>query len=259
MTNATPVIPVRDFLTDNDPNPIEIVNAESGHPVVFVCEHAGKAIPERLGNLGIQQEELNTHIGWDIGAEAVTRKMATAMGAPAIFQRYSRLVIDCNRPPNAADSIPAISDKTVIPVNANLTAPDRAARTQAIFDPYQSKVSDYLSSNQRCLALSIHSFNHTLGGVERPWDIGFLYRKDTTTSKKLAVIIQDIWPDLLIGMNQPYQIDDAADWFVPMQGEAHGIAHSLIEIRNDHIATPDGQARWAKILTTAISHLLEDL
>lgn len=247
------------LLTADDPPAVDIVNADSDHPIVFVCEHAGQAIPARLGDLGISKAALDQHIGWDIGAEAVTRHLAEAFGAPAVFQRYSRLVIDCNRPPQAQDSIPSISDTIVIPANSEVSLQDRAARIHEIFDPFQAAVSARLSMAPRRATLSIHSYNKVLGGVVRPWDIGFLYRKDIRTSELLAASLQVERPELVIGMNQPYQIDDASDWFVPRHGEARGIAHSLIEIRNDHIATPEGQARWADILTIAISRLLKDL
>lgn len=103
------------LLTGRDPNPVEIVNADSRSPVVLFCEHAGQAIPERLAGLGISRQDLDAHIGWDIGAEAVARHMAQILGAPLVIQRYSRLVIDCNRPPQAPDAMPEISDGVAVP------------------------------------------------------------------------------------------------------------------------------------------------
>lgn len=89
------------LLGPRDPAPVELLNSASRHPVLLVCEHAGQQIPERLSGLGLSRTDLDRHIGWDIGAAAVTRKLAHAMGAPAVLQAYSRLVIDCNRPPEA--------------------------------------------------------------------------------------------------------------------------------------------------------------
>jgi len=246
------------LLGPDDPAPVEVVNADSTHPVLLVCEHAGQAIPKRLGDLGISTEALDSHIGWDIGAEGLTRRIAHILGVPAVLQRYSRLVIDCNRPTGAPDAIPEISDGISIPGNSLLDEQSRNARVQEIFDPFQDVVSRYLSSPSCCATFSIHSFTRSMSGVRRPWDIGFLYRRDTCTSQLLEKFVNDARPDLKIGMNQPYQIDDVSDWFVPNHGEASGLSHSLIEIRNDHIETPEGQARWAEILVGAFDHLFKE-
>ncbi|MBS9718765.1 N-formylglutamate amidohydrolase [Pseudohalocynthiibacter aestuariivivens] len=247
------------LLGPDDPAPVEVVNAEATHPVLLVCEHAGQALPKRLGDLGISTEALDSHIGWDIGAEGVTRRIAHILGAPAVLQRYSRLVIDCNRPTGAPDAIPEISDGISIPGNSLLDAQSRNARVQEIFDPFQDVVSKQLSSFPRRATFSIHSFTRSMSGVNRPWDIGFLYRRDTRTSECLAKFVADARPELKIGMNQPYQIDDVSDWFVPNHGEACGLSHSLIEIRNDHIETSEGQAFWAEILSDAFDRLLKEI
>ncbi len=252
-------IPGRPLLIGSDPAPFEIVNAKSDHPVVLVCEHAGQAIPAQLDDLGISKVQLDRHIGWDIGASAVTKYMADFLGAPAVLQRYSRLVIDCNRPTNAADAMPIVSDAVPIPGNACLDVEARAARVSEIFDPFQEAVASCFALSPRRATFSIHSFTPALGGIERPWDIGFLYRKDTRTSEYLASCIAGAHPELKIGMNQPYQIDDASDWFVPNHGEARGLPHSLIEIRNDHIAFATGQMHWASLLSDVIHRLLKEL
>jgi predicted N-formylglutamate amidohydrolase len=247
------------LLSEADPSPVEILNEHSDHPLLLVCEHAGQAIPSRLGDLGISRISLDSHIGWDIGAEAVTRAMAKATGATAVIQRYSRLVIDCNRPPNAPDAMPMISDGVKIPGNQIIDAMARKARRREIFDPFHDAVDICIGQNQRSIALSIHSFTPSLDGVDRQWELGFLFRNDRETSHHLREFVSDFCPNLTIGMNEPYQIDDASDWFVPRHGEARGISHSLIEIRNDLIQKPEGQAQWAKTLVTVVNRYLKEI
>jgi len=245
-----------DLLGPGDPDPVDEVNPQGSAPVLLVCEHAGQTVPAALGDLGITCADLDRHIGWDIGAGAVTGLLAGALDAPAMLQRYSRLVIDCNRPPDAPDAMPEQSDKVVIPGNAALSAQMREARVRAIFDPFHAGIGHRLDTGRFRAALSIHSFTPVFDGVQRPWDIGLLYRHDTDTSERLRAHFQRRYPELNVGMNQPYQVDDMSDWFVPRHGEARGIPHSLIEIRNDHISTPAGQQRWSEILSGAIRHLL---
>ena len=247
------------LLTDRDLAPVTLLNEASTHPVLLVCEHAGQGIPESLLGLGLKPGDLDRHIGWDIGAAAVTRRLAHMSGAPAVMQNFSRLVIDCNRPPEATDAMPTISDQTTVPGNWALSEDDRAARVREIFTPYQSAVSAALSHPARRLVISIHSFTPILAGVVRHWDVAFLYRGDAQSPAHLrqSLLLQD--PTLTIGMNEPYQIEDASDWFVPRHGEASGLPHSLIEIRNDLISENEGQDRWAALLNHATKSVLEGI
>lgn len=242
-----------------DPPPVEVINEASDHPLLLVCEHAGKAIPQALNDLGIAENDRDSHVCWDIGAKAVTRNIAETLGAPAVLQPYSRLVIDCNRPPDAVDAMPAGNHGVLVPGNRGLKDTERAMRVFEIFEPFQSTVTHYLAQPSRRIVLSIHSFTPSLAGHFRPWHIGFLFRRDTRTSTDLARFIAEAQPEMTIGMNQPYQIDDASDWFVPHHGESSGLPHSLIEIRNDLIGDATGQKTWADILTRAINRYLKEV
>lgn len=257
--NVLSNIPTHRLLSNGDPSPVGFINKDSDHPLLLICEHAGQTIPEKLDALGLNQHDLDNHIGWDIGAEAVTRIMAKALGAPAVLQRYSRLVIDCNRPPEAPDAIPVISDGVEVPGNMKLDPLARNARITEIFEPFHAAVSNLFGEHPRRIVLSIHSFTGSMNGALRPWDIGFLFRQDTETSQHLRRFISEAHPNLNIGVNQPYQIDDASDWFVPHHGEARGIPHSLIEIRNDQIRTAEGQVQWADILVNAANRYLKEV
>ena len=247
------------LLGAQDPSPAEVVNEASDHPLLLVCEHAGNTVPQALNGLGIAGKDRDSHVCWDIGAEAVTRIVAEALGAPAVLQPYSRLVIDCNRPPDAPDAMPEVNHGVRVPGNRNLSGADRAARIAEVFDPFQATVAHYLGRQPRQIVLSIHSFTPLLAGAPRPWHIGFLFRRDAQTSTHLARFIADAQPELTIGMNQPYQIDDASDWFVPQHGEASNLPHSLIEIRNDLIRDAQGQQTWADALSAAINRYLKEV
>lgn len=247
------------LLCGNDPAPFEIVNRDSAFPVVLVCEHAGRTIPAGLGYLGVDGCALRSHIAWDIGAAAVARAAAADLGAPLILQPYSRLVIDCNRPIEAADSIPAVSDGIVIPGNVNLSAAEREARVDSVFTPFHDAITDRLDAVPRKAALAIHSFTPVLDGLERKLDIGFLFRNHAATSERLARALSERRADIRIGFNEPYTVTDHSDWFVPVHGERRGLRHSLIEIRNDHLRTQADCARWASALADSIRALLPAL
>ena len=249
--------PLSVLLSVNDPAPVEWFNADSAAPVLLVCEHAGRAVPEALAGLGLPEGAIDDHIGWDIGALAVARRVAERLGAPLIAQRYSRLVIDCNRPPLSPGAIPEISDNQRVPGNTSISNEQRMARVRDVFEPFAAAVVDGFSMAPRKLAISIHSFTRALRGKEeRPWHAGFLARQELDTSSRFIDHIAQTAPHLVLALNEPYQVEDETDWFIPTQCEARHIRHSLVEIRNDLIRTSEGQDLWAGYLTDAIHSIL---
>lgn len=247
------------LLTDDDPAPVEQINADSGAPLVLLCEHAGQAFPSKLGKLGLSNDVINSHRGWDIGAEQLARRIAATLNAPLILQRYSRLVVDCNRPPKSKSFIIDCSDGAIVPGNNGLSAADRAARTAAIFQPMERGLQDSFNASPRRAAFSIHSFTPRMNGQSRPWHAGFLSRSDLRTATSLRDYIKAVAPGLSLAINEPYQIESDGDWFIPAHAEQRGLAHALIEVRNDELLTEQGIARWSDLLSRAITHVLEQI
>lgn len=246
------------LLEPEDPAPVFRRDGQRDAGLVLVCEHAGQAVPASLGTLGLRPGDLDRHVGWDIGAAAVTRAIADRLDVPAVFQAYSRLVIDCNRPPKAHDAVPETSHGIAVPGNVGLTAYAHWQRVAEIFLPFHAAV-DTLLDDPRCrVAVSVHSYERHLAGTDRPWDIGLLFRRDRKTAARLEVALRDRRPDLSIGMNAPYTIDDESDFFVPHHGEARGLAHVLIEIRNDHIRSAEGCDAWGGLLADCLTDLLAE-
>jgi len=214
-------------------------------------------MPLKLHNLGLTDSQLHEHTAYDIGAEATARHLASRLDIPLLIQRYSRLLIDCNRPPTAADAMPAVIHGTTVPGNKDLSENERKLRVDEVFTPYDAAVGHLLDTPQCRWAFSIHSFTPRLNGQQRPWDIGFLFRKDQDTSARLAEYFNSRHPSINVGLNQPYTVDDESDWFVPQHAERLGLQHSLIEIRNDHISSSEGQQFWATLLADAIDATLD--
>ena len=246
------LMPDRRLLSPNDAAPVEILRAAAESDILLVCEHAGQATPAALGTLGLSPDDFNSHIGWDIGAEAVARRMSDRLGAPLILQRYSRLLIDCNRPPGSDGSIPKMTGGVYVPGNGGLSPDDAEARKREIFEPYDAAVATTVRKHRFRAIFSIHSFTPYYQGETRPWDLGVLSRRDTVTAQALADAVSQADPDLCIALNQPYQIDDETDWLIPRHAEANGLTHALIEICNARISDAARQDRWAGLLSDAI-------
>src|SRR5215468_8386738 len=109
------------LLGATDVAPVFEHNADGRSPFLFTSDHYGRLIPKVLGDLGLPESELVRHVAWDIGIAGVAARLAQLLDAHLIAQRYSRLVIDCNRPPHLASSIPRLSDATTISGNEGIS------------------------------------------------------------------------------------------------------------------------------------------
>ena len=246
------------LLESDDMRPVFEQNAAGRSPFLFTSDHHGRLIPKRLGDLGLPASELVRHIAWDIGIAGVAERLADHLGAHLIAQRYSRLVIDCNRPPHVASSIPLISDATTIPGNEGLSKDAAAARRREIFDPYhraiRAAIDRRLSSGLPTVLIALHSFTPLYAGIKRPWHIGALYHRDTTLPPLLLKALRDEG-DLVVGDNEPYAVSDETDYTIPVHGEARGLINTGIEIRQDLITDEAGQRDWAERLARVLSEI----
>ena len=236
------------LLGEGDPAPVRVLRPRGRSDFFLTADHAGRAIPRRLGNLGLPKSELRRHIAWDIGIAGVTEMLAQALDATAVLQAYSRLVIDCNRNPGWASSIPQVSELTAIPGNETISPTQREARRREIFLPYHQRIAELLerrrAAGQRTVLIAMHSFTPVFKGEPRNIEVGVLYNRDA----RLAQILLDLLRsegDLTVGDNAPYAITDTSDYTVPTHGERRGLAHVEIEIRQDLIGGVAGQALWA--------------
>jgi predicted N-formylglutamate amidohydrolase len=242
--------------------PVHEYNAAGRSPFLLTCDHYGQLIPRVLGDLGLPESELVRHIAWDIGIAGVAEALSDHLGAHLVAQRYSRLVIDCNRPPAAASSIPMISEATTIPGNDGIARDAAEARRRQIFDPYHQRIDAVIDARARdrmpTVLVSLHSFTPVYAGIRRPWHIGTLYHRDKTLPPLLLKHLR-AEPDLVVGNNEPYAVSDETDYTIPVHGEARGLMNSGIEIRQDLIGDRSGQQQWAERLARVLGEIEVEL
>ncbi len=245
-------------LAPDEIGPVLELNSDGASPFLFTSDHYGRLIPHMLGDLGLPASELTRHIAWDIGIAGVAERVATAMNAHLIAQRYSRLVIDCNRPPEAVSSIPLISEATTIPGNDGLTQEAKARRRELFFDPYHQRIDavidDRLKAGRPTVLVSLHSFTPVYAGIKRPWHIGTLYQHDRALPPMLLQHLRTEG-DLVVGDNEPYAVSDATDYTIPVHGEKRGLMNTGIEIRQDLITDESGQEQWAERLVRIFTEI----
>ena len=222
---------------------------------LIVVDHASRHIPRRLGSLGLPASQLQRHIAWDIGALGVAQRVAGLLGAALVAQNYSRLVIDCNRDPHVATSIPERSESTEIPGNMDLSDAHRNARRRDIFDPYHDRIRAVLdarlAAGRRTILVAQHSMTNIYHGVPREMHAAVLYNRDRRfAGRVLDMLRRD--PALVIADNEPYFVSDETDYTIPRHAEARGLPHVAIEIRQDLVQDEAGQAQWAQRVASAL-------
>ncbi len=246
------------MLTPDEPLPYEAVHVGE-RPVVVVCDHAGRRVPQALGRLGLEARCFADHIAWDIGAGAVARRLIETLDARGVLGVYSRLVVDLNRDLDDATAFPALSDGVLIPGNLGLARAAKAERARALYEPYHRAVRHALEAasggETHAVLVAVHSFTPRLHGIARPWHVGVLWDKDPRLALPLFAALR-AEPGVVVGDNEPYSGRHAADYTVDHHAEAAGLAHVSLEIRQDLIRDEAGAARWAERLGRVLGDVL---
>ena len=222
---------------------------------VLMCEHASRHIPAGYAGLGLSDAEQAAHIGWDLGALPLAIAVADLLDSPLVHATYSRLLLDVNRPVEAADSIVARSESTAVPGNATLDTAERRHRRERIYAPFHAALESLLAQRMATGAaptvVSIHSFTPRYHGVERPWHCGVITRRDRGLGEALLAALRTD-PDLCVGDNLPYGPGDGVFHSMERHAESHGLHGAMIEVRNDLLDGPGAVAAWAGRIASAL-------
>jgi predicted N-formylglutamate amidohydrolase len=227
---------------------IAVENPAASGPFVIVCDHASNRIPEDYQSFGFEEDALKTHIAWDPGALGVARQLAARFDSPLIWPDASRLIIDCNRAPDAKTLIVTESEGRPVPANRALPEAERKRRLGQIHRPYHAAIEACLerrlAGGRPTAVLAIHSYTPVYLGKARPWEIGIVFGED----RRLAdVLIRGLQADaaLTVGINQPYSPADQVYYTVERHAGPRGLPAVMIEIRNNEIGDKAGERKWA--------------
>jgi predicted N-formylglutamate amidohydrolase len=237
---------------------VECLGLKHYAPILVVCDHASNRVPAHLGNLGLAPDALGQHIGWDIGAAVVARRLADRLAATAVLSKVSRLVIDCNRPVGHPTSICPTSDGTVIPGNRELNDAQARGRAETYFYPYHGAIAAQLerieATGQAAALVAVHSFTPCMAGVPRPWHVGVLWNRDPRLALPLIEGLRRD-PALVVGDNEPYS-GRQSNYTADLHAGACGRPHVSIEIRQDLLARDAAAQGWGDRLAELLAPLL---
>lgn len=225
---------------------------------VVICDHATNLVPRAYGTLGMPDDQMTRHIAYDIGAARVTTRLCELLGAPAVLANYSRLLIDPNRGEDDPTLVMRLSDGAIVPGNARVDSAEIERRRTLYYEPYHaaidSAIDAALATGRVPVIVSIHTFTESWRGRSRPWDAGILWDKDPRLARPLIDGLSRE-AGLVVGDNQPYNGKLTGDCMYK-HGTGRGLAHALVEIRQDLVRPPDGQREWADRLARVMAPLL---
>lgn len=241
---------------------VSIVNADGARELVLVCEHASNHIPPHYADLGLGDAALQSHIAWDPGAHGVALHLSALLDAPLVTQNVSRLVYDCNRPPDVDAAMPAVSEIFDVPGNQNLSPQERERRTLAYYLPFADALSAVvdrrLNDNSPPALITIHTFNPTYSGTVRAYDLGILHDVDARLADAL---LEETGAQRRFDVrrNMPYGPEDGVTHTLKTHALPHGLPNVMIEIRNDLVATADAERHMAEWLAPLFDRALLNL
>ena len=239
-----------------------VTNSGARSPFLLVGDHAGRVIPSRLADLGLTEPDLSRHIAWDIGVAGLGRRLSAALDATFIAQRFSRLVIDCNRDPARPDSIPEVSDGSAIPGNRSLTEEGRAARIETVFAPYHARIAAELDARAELgvptIVVALHSFTPVMQAFARPWSFGVLHLGGSPFSDAMLAQLRALPGAPEVGDNEPYRMDNV-DFTIPHHAIGRGLDYVELEVRQDLLESDTGEQAVARALAEALPAALSAL
>jgi predicted N-formylglutamate amidohydrolase len=238
---------------------VRVLNPEGASSVVLICEHASHHIPASFSDLGLETAHRLSHAVWDPGALAVAERLSRKLDAKLVASCISRLVYDCNRPPDAPGAMSEQSETVPVPGNQGLTEAQKAARVATYYEPFRAAVSDTLGSTQDPVLVTVHSFTPVYHGTPRAVEIGVLHDRDARLAD--ALLAQD--PGTFkVRRNAPYGPDDGVTHTLKEHALGQRYPNVMLEIRNDLIATQVQQEQMAEMvgnwLITAIKNVARE-
>lgn len=236
--------------------PVEVLNSTARGPVLLVCEHASKFFPPQFGSLGLTEDTLQSHIAWDPGALAVAKNMSGLLDAKLVAGTVSRLIYDCNRPPEAEGAMSVQSEVFAVPGNVDLTDQQRQMRVDQIYCPFTKVLDDTISqAASPPVLVTIHSFTKNYMGADRAVEVGILHDTDSRLADAMLALAP-AYMGLRVERNQPYGPEDGVTHTLRLHGLPNGLMNVMIEVRNDLLISEAAQKDIAAMLSSLIDAAL---
>ena len=244
------------------PTYVDVANSNGTAPIVLVCEHASNIFPDKFTSPLDNKQLINEHIAWDPGAKALAQELSLLLNAPLVYSNVSRLIYDCNRPPESDSAIPIKSELHEIPGNRNLNEAERQLRIDEIYRPFHSTLANVIADKQlegiNPALVTVHSFTPEYFNQVRKTEIGILHDRDSSMADLMLSVASQVCR-LLVERNKPYGPEHGVTHTLVKHGITHSLPNVMLEIKNDLLTTTLEIKTMADIIHKMLAHSLPKL
>lgn len=248
-----------DTYANNTAQVATLVNPHATSPVLLVCEHASNFIPPEYAALGLSDDAMTSHIAWDPGARELACHLADLLDARLVHSNISRLIYDCNRPPEAYDAMPVSSEGRTIPGNENIDENERKRRIARFYNPFKALLADTIASMpDKPILVTIHSFTPVYKGQARDVEFGILNDSDS----RLADLMLEHAPaytKLNVRRNEPYGPKDGVTHTLKQHGVENGCLNVMLEFSNTLLTHDANQKEIAAMIAALLRDVISKL
>ncbi len=227
------------------------MSSKKNKRILFIADHASNYIPSSLKNLGLKDNQLNSHIAYDLGVKELCINLSNLLNSKYIIGEYSRLIIDLNRDITDPTLIPEIVDRKIIKKNLNLSSYYKRKRISEIYNRYHRNIKKTINQNNITVLISLHSFNPIFKKKKRNIHFGILSNRDHRLSDYIITEMKS--NKLKVGDNEPYEGNLIGDTMYK-HGLKNNLHHTLIEVRNDLLSSPTKIHRVSVLLKKVINN-----
>jgi predicted N-formylglutamate amidohydrolase len=216
---------------------VEVVAGSPDARVLFTCEHATQRMPPGWAWPDADRRLIDTHWAYDPGARELACDLAVELDAVAVLSRFTRLLVDPNRPEDSDTLFRALADGAPILLNtAFLDASERARRIEQLHRPYHAAIDRELGASRAPLVFALHTFTPVYEGQRRTLEIGVLFDREEALAESLHEALRA--SGFAVELNEPYSGKGGLMHAADVHAQAHGRRALELEVRQDLATDP---------------------
>lgn len=215
-------------------------------PIFLTCEHASERMPEGYAWPEADAWLAGTHWAFDLGAAALVHDLADAMDAPAVLSRFSRLIVDPNRPADSDTLFRAEAEGRPVELNRGIDPAERQRRLDRFHRPYHEAIEARLPGYDAEIVFSIHTFTPNYEGQVRQVEVGVLFNEEEELGVRAAEAIRAA--GFVTELNEPWSGKAGLIYAAERHAHAHGRRALELEFRQDLAVRPEERARLVQAL-----------
>lgn len=238
---------------------VRVVPAREGTApwLVITCEHATERVPPGWTWPEEDRWLMGTHWASDLHITPFVEALGLRLAAPAVLSRFSRLLIDPNRPLDSDTLFRNRAEDRPIRWNTGLSKEERERRIRMLYEPYHREADRLVGAHSGAAVLGAHSFTSRYEGQEREVEIGVLYDEDEAIAEAFASSMRGHGYE--VRLNEPYSGKQGLIFGPRRHARAHGRVCVELEIRQDRLGDPIHRSRIVELVAAACEQVLKPI